>query len=78
MSYCRCTEEGSDVYVYGSGNGWNIHVAYGVGLPLDGKSYSSETPQGCIDILKDLMKEGYGVPQRALDRLAGDVENDSQ
>ena len=26
MSYCRCSTPGSNVYVFGTGDGWEIHV----------------------------------------------------
>lgn len=74
MSYCRCTDEGSDVYVYGSCGGWTIHVAYDVGLSKDGQSYLAKTPEDAIEYLKGLTIVGYGVPDKAFKRLNKDIK----
>ena len=78
MSYCRCTEDGSDVYVYGNCvvGGWSIHVCYNRGLPKDGDSYHTETPEDAIEYLKGLTILGYGVPDRVFKRLNKDKENE--
>jgi hypothetical protein len=107
MSYCRWSSDGwkSDVYVYESEVGFEIHVATRkvvhskecpkldftspkfeeqyeaemewldesemepLGLPSDGESYTLSTPNECIDKLLELRKEGYHIPQYAINNL---------
>lgn len=40
-----------------------------IGLTHDGKSFSSDDPGECADLLERLMTEGYNVPQYAIDAL---------
>jgi len=76
LSYCRCTEEGSDVYVYANAvlGGWTIQIAYDVGLSKDGQSYLAKTPEDAIDYLKGITILGYGVPDKVFDRLDKDIK----
>jgi len=40
-----------------------------IGLQHDGKTFNSDTAGDCADLLESLRKEGYRVPQYAIDRL---------
>ena len=90
MSYCRCSGDDSNVYVLGTGGGWEIYVQAGEmigrGDILDeenwrifphkeaGKYYMCKTRQECLDELLRLRDDGIMVPDRALDRLRTEIE----
>jgi hypothetical protein len=40
-----------------------------IGLPRDGERYSTETASETVELLEDLKREGYNVPQYAIDAL---------
>ena len=61
MSYCRGPD--SDVYVYGDGEGYNIHLSGGH------ISFRFKTRRGLYNRLLKLKAAGIRVPKRAFDRL---------
>lgn len=46
-----------------------------IGLSRDGGSFVAETPDECADLLEDLRKEGYVVPQYAIDALREEAKD---
>ena len=70
MSYCRWSCDGfkSDVYVYESDAGYEIHVK-------GGESYCEGSPKDAIAALLELRGRGFHVPQHALDSLTEELED---
>jgi len=89
MSYCRCSTPGSNVYVFGSGQGWEIHIQASErvkgGEIMDlsswrafphkraGQGFFYKTRHGCLTRLLKLREEGIRVPQCALIRLRDEI-----
>lgn len=78
MSYCRFNQGESDVYVYASDNGWNIHVAHTFPEEeIAGEWFVNETRAETKRSLLMLRELGCKVPERAIERLDREiVEND--
>lgn len=67
MSYCRWSSDNfkCDVYVYADvSGGWTTHVKRDSSL-----DFNVETPGECAARLMSLRKQGYHVPQYAIDNL---------
>ena len=67
MSYCRFAWDGSDVYVFGSGDG--VIECCGCSLKGDLGRFASKTAKEMIEHLLEHRKKGDCVPQYAIDRL---------
>jgi hypothetical protein len=63
MSYCRWSMH-SDVYAYKSADGWHVYLAGDAGR------FHENTPQGFLDRLLTLRKNGYDVPDEAIERAS--------
>jgi hypothetical protein len=63
MSYCRWSIH-SDVYAYKSADGFHIH------LSGDAGSFHEKTVRGFLDRLMALRKNGYDVPDEAIERAS--------
>ena len=75
MSYCRCGDEDSDVYVYASiYGGWEVQLSYAIDKPKKGESYSLDTHQETLDKLLQLRSEGYKIPEAPLERLRREIK----
>jgi len=61
MSYCRWHSE-SDVYCYGSKEGWQIHLT-------DGRSFIEGSAMAAADMLIALRDTGVKVPEWAIASL---------
>jgi len=45
-----------------------------IGLPYDGKSFSLDTAQECVDLVKHLIEIGYRVPDGVIEALEEEID----
>lgn len=75
MAYCRMSG-GCDVYMYHSVfGGYQFHLARSINLkdPEAKSDFLIKDPKAALRKLKRLQTQGFGVPQYAIDRLAGEI-----
>lgn len=79
MSYCRFSES-SDIYCYPASYGIVIRVAVNrfnpiigdfqeIGLGEDGKTFNCDNYLEAYNVLLELQKQGYRIPQYTIDRF---------
>jgi len=73
MSYCRLSED-SEVYCYGMGSGWEIHVRADRGDARIEMNRFYETQEETLSFLLGARERGFKVPQCAVDRLIREIE----
>lgn len=82
MSYCRFASDGgkSDVYIYASGiDGkpvWCTDILATTKLSLRGQTFFDSTLAQLAMRLEQLRKDGYHIPQKAIDRVNRECETE--